>query len=312
MADQNSDDKLLERLKALKPTTSVSLDAEPKIHAYEEDELAARFRGLASGTRTAATTSKASHEPAQEDLDFGDEENLDDLLKDLGVEQSWALDAAPKRSEVDDLLREANELLPDTKEQGASSKSEDSRPSQNEEIERDTVDVVQQALEEAEAAKESDPEAHQEEEEDGDEDEDEDEDVPFELPSVPSAPPSGPGMHEAESSNADHLASRFASLNLPTIPQTAPGVKTTVSKANPKSSLKTPTDEEIESWCIICCEDATVRCLGCDGDLYCTGCWKEGHLSKDAGYEERRHKAVAYNKPDGKKKQGSKKVLLGA
>lgn len=55
-------------------------------------------------------------------------------------------------------------------------------------------------------------------------------------------------------------------------------------------------DAEIETWCIICLADATVRCLGCAGDLYCNLCWKEGHTGPDAGYEERRHKAVALRK----------------
>ena len=52
------------------------------------------------------------------------------------------------------------------------------------------------------------------------------------------------------------------------------------------------TDAEIESWCIICLADATIRCLGCAGDLYCNKCWKEGHTGPDAGYEQRHHKAV--------------------
>jgi len=58
-----------------------------------------------------------------------------------------------------------------------------------------------------------------------------------------------------------------------------------------------------EDWCIICYDDATVQCLGCDGDLYCTKCWKEGHTGPDVGLEERRHKALAYNKSTKKKKQ---------
>jgi len=34
-------------------------------------------------------------------------------------------------------------------------------------------------------------------------------------------------------------------------------------------------------WCVICNEDALVRCLGCGGDLYCTACYKEFHVGED-------------------------------
>ncbi|KAJ9585681.1 hypothetical protein L9F63_002471 [Diploptera punctata] len=48
-------------------------------------------------------------------------------------------------------------------------------------------------------------------------------------------------------------------------------------------------------WCIICNEDASVRCVDCDNDLYCKSCFKQGHDE----WEFKNHKTVPYT-PKGK------------
>ena len=85
--------------------------------------------------------------------------------------------------------------------------------------------------------------------------------------------------------------SQTDSLGLPSAPSFAPRKKPPVS-----TNLQKKIDDEIDTWCIICQDDATLKCLGCDNDLYCQNCWMEGHRGESAGFEERRHKAVLYSK----------------
>ena len=88
----------------------------------------------------------------------------------------------------------------------------------------------------------------------------------------------------------------FASLVFPSIPDlplpssAIPSAPTTAPSTR-KPTIQSPgfSDKDIDSWCIICCANATVRCFGCDGDLYCWACWREGHVGEDVGLEEKSH-----------------------
>ena len=131
--------------------------------------------------------------------------------------------------------------------------------------------------------------------------------------SLPSAPNTIP-QDDFDRTQAleDALTARLTALFSPSLSQTdalglpsAPSFSPTKKPPKIQSSLANKLDDEIETWCIICSDDATLRCLGCDGDLYCRKCWMEGHRGEGAGLEERRHRAVEYVKGGKRRKEAA-------
>ncbi|KAK0731382.1 hypothetical protein B0H67DRAFT_639786 [Lasiosphaeris hirsuta] len=131
------------------------------------------------------------------------------------------------------------------------------------------------------------------------------------LPTVPSSQPLDlepehePSTHNHRKSLdfENDITARLASLRglgagintdsfgLPSAPTFRPEERTTSSPA--AGALRKQvghTDEDQNSWCIVCLDDATICCNGCDDDVYCARCWKEMHFGPLAGYDERGHK----------------------
>ncbi|PSR94502.1 hypothetical protein BD289DRAFT_135687 [Coniella lustricola] len=121
----------------------------------------------------------------------------------------------------------------------------------------------------------------------------------FNLPTVPSilqdpAPASKANDDPFESSIAARLAALKGpghkpiatdDFGLPSVPSFQPEDRPLRGVAKEAGY----TDEDEKSWCLVCLDDATVRCVGCDGVVYCARCWKEMHVGPSAGYDERGH-----------------------
>ncbi|KAG6249582.1 hypothetical protein E4U23_002050 [Claviceps purpurea] len=112
--------------------------------------------------------------------------------------------------------------------------------------------------------------------------------------------PSAPETETSTSSTLiSDLTARMAALRhsadtpdlLPSVPTSQP------SKPVKRLTSKTKyTDDDIDSWCMVCLEDATLQCTGCDGDVYCTRCWREMHLGPAAHFDDVGHKAVQFTR----------------
>ena len=278
----------------------------------------------------------------EEDVDAAfqtDDQTLEELLNDVQPEDSFA--AEPSDAEIQAVLDRIAWSIPrdgDSERKAGSSgrvkddKEEDSDESDGEDMQREVDNVIARFRDEieAEAAMSKDepkePSEPGEDEKSGtpgnddDNNDDDDQQPPpdLALPTVPtdndSANPATPGQTV---SSLDDITARLSalrapssespSLDLPSVPTNKP------AKAPRRLETRTNyTDEDVDSWCTVCLEDATLLCKGCsdDGDPYCARCWREMHVGPAAAFDDRTHKAVQFSKKA--KKEDEKKVAIGA
>jgi hypothetical protein len=302
------DQDLLNRLNALRPST-ITLNPNkasfpPASTSLADIDLASRFARLNSnspGPQQHQNLSLTS-EPDTE-INGEDEQSLEELLASLEASHDPLKASKTDAEAAQDLIQQARAALAISGEAGADAGAHGCQTNEgNVMISEEHEDETIQRTEDEEADEyiqialaavkldEAEPPVGPSRDVDGDDDNAE---TTTELPSAPTS--SLRASPQAESNGF-----------LPSAPTFAPLTRSTAAKATQKFA-----DEDIETWCIICSDDATVRCLGCDGDLYCGNCWNEGHRGPDAGYEEKMHKAVAYVK-NGKEEKQKKRRMVGA
>jgi len=261
-ADEDAVDELLEALGDEAFDLAAEEDAEPPPEFDPRDE-AQKVAGLLESFQKSSRNhaAKEGNNPAEDDDDDSDGEQMTRAVETL-------------LSQIGD---EINALPPP----GAAA------PSTNELGNR------------RESGVDSDTKPAKEEIDDGN-------DSPFTLPTVPSQLVDPvPDTNPADDFEAD-ISARMASLRglgsldalgLPSAPTFRPG-EHGPSSTSGKGLLRSSkyTDEDQKTWCVVCLEDATIRCVGCDNDVYCARCWKEMHVGPSAGYDERGHQWVKFER----------------
>ncbi|KAK2747419.1 zinc fyve domain containing protein [Colletotrichum kahawae] len=271
-----------------------------------------------------------------------DDQTLEDLLsdEDLGSQQQRNFEPKAESAKVNALLEELSKAspaqhVPDSTDDGDGGKARDAADSDGEEMTKEVETLLSQALDDARPNTQPEdvpdpPSKNQGAAGEAGEGQQGDGDPGFSLPSVPStlaAPkshkvdddgslpglslpsvPSGQPKHEDLD---DDIAARMAGLGglgggmgLPSVPTFQPADRA-VKRLTSKTGY---TDEDADTWCTVCLEDATLQCLGCE-DVYCARCWHEMHVGPAAAFDDRTHKAVRFVKP---KKDQQRRVALGA
>ncbi|MCJ1377544.1 hypothetical protein MMC17_000639 [Xylographa soralifera] len=317
------DDALLARLNALKTSnvrfgqkqifsteTNSGVNPAPNIG---QDGLIDRFRS------PGGVTGPQSHSCPESEQDEDDGKTVEDLLAEIGPDDQWTQNPE-EPNEIQRLLNEARQVLSQMEEHPLNINSNEPSPSlrgsrpaaqlpapgaptrileadfeapPTQTEDEEAAIYLQQILDELQLEEhDKATERPSYDNEDGISGHSSPQTLPtvgqgFPALDMPSAPTSLPLIPYQPTEN-----NSVATFDLPSAPTIAPQRKMATQSVDAK--MPQYSDQDIETWCVICNDDATVRCLGCDGDLYCAKCWKEGHMGKEVGYDERTHRWVKY------------------
>ncbi|KAL8896155.1 MAG: hypothetical protein Q9192_003235 [Flavoplaca navasiana] len=314
MDPSNQDKALLSRLNALKPS-SISLESNPTpLHPFPESahnpqdatDITTRFHSLKS-TNNGKNTSNPNALIASIATETADNKNappsptVEELLADLGPEEQWSIEK-DEGNQIRELMEEAKGVL----------------ASQSRDKHAGSVGS-EKNQEEKDRGKDKDrkvaDEAGDEYKEQKDDDDDDDEEAALQLQRIlnelnvedtdhppnkaPPSPQPQPPQHPTSpipttTKTNDNNEQHTSPFSLPSVPTTLP------STPKHTSSTTTITKDPTTTWCTICLANAVVRCQGCEDDLYCWGCWTEGHVGEAAGWEEREHRWVGVGAWKGK------------
>ncbi|KAF5004495.1 hypothetical protein FDECE_9007 [Fusarium decemcellulare] len=325
------EDALASRLKSLRNQDDASPSAPKPSPQATKSPLPAPQLALSSSPLAEKAPKDEPGKLDDEDIDAmfqTDDQTLEELLGDVKPDEGFQTE--PSDAQVKALLEELADSIPkdtegDEKETAKGDDKDDSDDSDGEAMNRDVDDVIARFRDEVEVEaalnKNKTPEPESEAEDDGQEEKDNPSkdsdlalpDIPSNLDDLPSVPSTSA---RAGSADIDDITARLAALQAPS-PSASdslglPSVPTSKPSGKPVNRLTTRTkytDDDMDSWCTVCLEDATLRCPGCDDDVYCTRCWHEMHIGPQAGFDERSHKAVQFTKD---KKTEKRKVALGA